>query len=137
MNWIQHHLGIAAFALWSAALFAGCGGESGPELGEVSGRVLLDGNAVEGASVKFSPVEGGRPSFGTTNANGDYELEYTEDRTGAVLGKHTVEISTGQVSGEESAAGNTEKIPAKYNTQTTLEVEVESGGNEHNFDLKS
>ncbi len=137
MNRIQHHLGIGAIALCAVGTLVGCGGgESGPELSEVSGRVQLDGNAVEGATVMFSPVDGGRPSFGTTDADGGYELEYTEDRSGAVVGKHKVEISTGQVSGE-GAAESQEKIPSKFNTQTTLEVEVESGGDEHNFDLNS
>ena len=84
-----------------------------------------------------------------------------QDKDGAPVGKHKVAVTSIQqaketvdlsqipsdspeyakaIAAQGSADYNvkfTEPIPAKYNTQTTLEHEVKSGSNEINLDLTS
>ena len=126
---------------WPAALMActvllsgGCS-DGGPELGTVSGKVTLDGQPLADALVTFVP-EKGRSSSGRTNEEGEYELKYTPERSGAVLGNHIVRITTVD-SDSESRDPAKEKLPAQYNIDTELEATVESGENEKNFDLSS
>jgi len=127
------------FRLGSALLIAlflsaGCG--RGPEVGKVHGTVTLDGKPLPKAVVTFVPVGGGRQSSGFTDADGHYQLSFLGERMGARLGKHKVSIHT---SGTEETGRTHEKerVPVRYNTETTLEREVAGGGNEFNFDLSS
>jgi hypothetical protein len=117
----------------SFLLFAtGCGGSG---LVAVSGKVTLDGKALPNAIVTFQPDKAnpGPISEGKTDANGQYTLKSTtKDVQGAVVGKHKVSISASEGDPGEAAGANpkprVERIPAKYNSQTTLTFDVPSGG---------
>ena len=116
---------------------SGC--NSGPAMGQVGGKVTLDGEPLANAFVEFRPREG-RPSGATTDASGDYTLQFTAHETGALLGEHTVKITTeGEI--EDPETGETtevpERVPAKYNTETTLTATVSGGKNTINFELTS
>lgn len=116
-----------------SALFCGCGGSSSSvDLVPVSGVVMLDGQPLEGATVRFEPIsaEEGRSSSGTTNAQGQYELQYTRDKMGAVPGQHAVRFS--KLDDSES-----ETLPAKLNVDSKHTAEVTSGEEMINFDLTS
>jgi len=131
---------VAATALIAIAWIGltGCGSGSG--VAPVSGTVTLDGEPLSGALVSFYPQEEGkRFSTGTTDSSGHYELVYTNDEKGAAIGKHTVKITTATVQGEGGPARPPkEKLPAKYNEESELTVEVSSGSNsDTNFDLQS
>ena len=66
----------------AAVLFsAGCA-EEGPELAEVYGLVTMDGAPLTGATVEFTPVKAGSPSYGQTDDEGRYVLRFSRDRTG-------------------------------------------------------
>lgn len=127
----------------SLTICSGC--QDGPELGEVEGRVTLDGSPLEGATVTFLPDSGGRPGTGKTNADGRYTLRFTGTKWGAPLGRHEVRVSTfAYPSTIEHADGTVtshpmlpETLPAKYNQQSELSANVEPGMNEFNFDLTS
>lgn len=113
--------------------FLGC--DSGyPPLGVVEGTVTFQGEPLPDATVVFLPVDG-RVSRGKTNAQGEYELLYIDDVKGAVLGKHRVQIVTRQLDESDNEIVK-EKLPAQYNTKTTLTADVKSGGSTINFDLK-
>jgi hypothetical protein len=117
-----------------AVLFtAGCGG-GGPSLGEVSGKVTLDGQPLAGALVEFQPAEG-RGSIGVTDAQGSYRLSHTEDLQGAVVGTHTVRITMADEDEDPKPRGG--PIPARYNRLSELTAEVQAGSNECNFELQS
>src|SRR4026207_1545244 len=75
----------------AAVLLAGCG-ESGPPMGTVTGKVTLDGKALNNALVTFTPEGGATPSTGKTTEEGQYELIYM-DRKGALVGNHTVAVT--------------------------------------------
>jgi hypothetical protein len=113
----------------------GCNGGAGdaPETSEVTGLVTLDVQPLANAHVEFAPATG-RPSFGETDAEGRYRLEYSPDQSGAIVGTNTVRIYTG---GYGEAGPIPEKVPARYNEQTELKADVKPGTNEFNFDLLS
>lgn len=119
-----------AFVAALCALLGGCGG--GPELGTVTGTVTLGGKPLEGALVSFAP-QNGRPSSDTTDAAGHYELQYTIDKPGAMIGSHSVSISTSTM--REDGTITAERVPAKFNTQSTLKREVKSGENVFDFEI--
>jgi hypothetical protein len=71
----------------------GCGGNTDlPEMADVSGTVTVGSQPLQNAVVTFTPQAGGRPSSGTTDESGYYELMYTRDESGAMLGQHVVRI---------------------------------------------
>lgn len=109
---------------------SGCGGSDAPDLAEnVTGRVTLNGQAVQDAIVTFEP-QGGRPSSGVTDAEGRFVLYYSESHQGALPGEHLVRIS--KMSGE---AGD-ELIPAQHNINSTRTVTVsKEGPNDFTFEL--
>ncbi|MFN3192123.1 MAG: carboxypeptidase regulatory-like domain-containing protein [Aureliella sp.] len=123
----------------------GCGDGS---LGSVSGTIHLDGEPLEGAVISFYPIvtdaeaasmDRGRASHGRTDASGKYSLIYTRDKNGAEIGKHKIVITTlEEGGGGDYGGGQKERVPKKYNVDTTLEAEVTSGSNTIDFlDLDS
>ncbi|EAQ80874.1 carboxypeptidase-like regulatory domain-containing protein [Blastopirellula marina] len=128
----QQLMGIVVI---SVSMVLGCGGGSGPRLATVSGTVTLNGQPLPDALVSFYHGED-RPSHGTTDASGHYELEFTADRKGALIGENVVRITLATVSGE-GVKPRKETIPIMYNSDSELTYEVKSGSNENaNFDLK-
>ena len=121
-------------------LAVGCS-SSGPEIARVEGRVLMDGKPLPNATVVFVP-ENGRPAGATTDENGHYVLNFAQGRKGAIPGTNMVRILTmrdaGQDENGQSIPGSPETVPARYNTETTLEFNVEPKKNNiANFELKS
>ncbi len=136
---VRHPFGYFALVLTFIAM--GCGGtpDDTPELGTVSGTVTLDGSPVPKATVTFKPEEGGRPSSGTTDDQGYYELQYSLSSSGAVPGKHMVRITTATTITNEAGedVDVPETIPAKYNTESELTEEVKPTSQTIDFELKS
>jgi len=135
-------MGMFAIAL---CLQSGCGYSSSDiDLGKVTGTVTLDGEPLANALLTFVP-DSGRSSVGTTDSAGFYRLKYTGDSEGAVLGEHKVIIeSLAAVDGgfsdpsvERSNAKAVERIPRKYNAQSSLRREVTAGSNTIDFELDS
>jgi hypothetical protein len=128
-------------------LALGCGGRL--RMAPVSGVVHLDGQPLAGAHVNFQPIgardrDPGPGSYGKTDGQGRYTLRLVQpDLPGAVVGEHRVSISLrGGEEATRSPDGGVQlvkdRVPARYNTQTTLRFEVPSGGSEEaNFDLSS
>jgi hypothetical protein len=119
-------------------LTAGCDAPSDrPELGMVTGAVTLDGEPLAGVLVSFQP-EKGRGSTGLTDENGRYSLNYVFNVPGAKVGRHTVSVSTPVGDDSDPAARLIkERVPAQYNSQTTLIAVVKPGINEINCELNS
>jgi hypothetical protein len=101
----------------------------------------MDGKPLPNATVVFVP-ENGRPAGARTDERGHYVLEFTEGRKGAIPGKNSIRILTA-AEATEAADGTRipaqrETVPAKYNSQSTLEFTVEARKkNVANFDLDS
>ena len=118
---------------------AGCGSD-GPPMGTVSGTVTLDSQPLPNALVQFTPMDvNGAPSYGRTDDDGDYELQFSINREGAYLGKHRVIIRP--IDDEEDEDGvpiaSDVVIPARYNSESELTTVVEAGSNTLDFDLAS
>jgi len=108
-------------------LFMGCGSGMKP----VTGVVTLDDKPLEGASVVFTPQEGGRTnSVGKTDASGAYELTYT-NKEGAIVGDYKVVI----FKPKQTPDGEVETLPKMYNEESTLTASVTADG-ENTFDFK-
>jgi len=141
-------IGVALSVLTMSLV--GCGGSNTPELADVEGTVTLDGKALAGALVTFNPLDGekpaGRPSFARTDSNGHYEMVYTDEAEGTIIGTHSVSIST-QLDGDPDSEdpkmqkSAPERLPAKYHLNAfdnpDMRVQVKPGSNELNFDLDS
>ncbi len=130
-------LGLALFVL------AGCGGPSGPARGAVEGKVTLDGAEIDEGAITFRPTGATQgPASGGPIKKGRYRLSTAE---GPVVGRHRVEITAPAKSGRKVQApmGNpgemtdeiVEKVPARYNTQSTLERDIKAGDNNLDFEL--
>jgi hypothetical protein len=154
---------LATCLLLIPVLSTGCNRGDGPPLAPASGKVTLDGIPVEGASVSFEPVNGGRPCSGMTNAEGIYQITSVQTNDGAPVGDHYVAIIkiTGEgasvpagtdpsmalsdIPAADSKDGKKEPetiylVPRKYNVAKTsgLKVTVPSGGSsELNFELSA
>jgi hypothetical protein len=128
---------LGAFCFTVAAV-SGCGG-SGANLGKVTGKVTLAGQPVNEALVMFSPVNGGSPSVGRTTADGSYTLVYARGINGAVVGDHTVTISTYKEALEDPPTPEVkETVPLKYREGDDLpKVTVKSGSNNLDFTLEA
>ena len=72
-------------------LFSGAGCQSGKKVVKVTGKVTRNGQPVPNLSLDFTPANG-RPSWGNTDANGDYKLLYTFKQEGAEVDTHKVVI---------------------------------------------
>lgn len=135
---MMKHCFCSLFCLLLTLTFAACSNTPSdqPDLGTVSGTVTMDGAPLVGAYVRFFP-ESGRASAAVTDESGNYELTFIRDSMGAVLGKHTVRITTQNEDIDPFGEKGSEKVPAKYNKETTLEATVNEGDNTINFDLES
>jgi hypothetical protein len=110
--------------------FTGCGRSDLPELGEVHGRVTLDGKPAAGAIISFCPEEG-RPAVANVQSDGSYELTFVHGVKGAKVGPNSVSIAWSEIA--EAFA----PFPAKYSSDTQLTADVKPGDNTFDFDLKS
>jgi hypothetical protein len=121
-------------------LFCGCG--SSAHIASVSGHVTLDGKAIEQGSILLAAVEGDKRFV--TNAeirNGEYRIEKAR---GPAVGVNRVEIHAAKKTGRLVSVGlggdaseMVEAIPAKFNSASTLTVDIKAGDNTANFDVTS
>ncbi|WDI41074.1 carboxypeptidase-like regulatory domain-containing protein [Bremerella sp. P1] len=105
-------------------------------VGKVTGVVTKGGQPLPDATVTFYPI-GGRPSFGTTDADGRYELIFTESVDGAMVGTHKVNISYGgpQPPGEASRNAKPKRVLPPQSVDWPDTIEVQSSANQFDFDL--
>lgn len=119
---------------------AGCGpSKPNLEFGTVQGTVTLNGKPLAGAAVVFEP-DAGRPSYGTTSESGQFSLNYRGNPWGAVVGHHTVRITTEAVledSPDEPPVFLKERLPKRYHSKSILNADVTAGNNIFDFPLMS
>jgi hypothetical protein len=132
--------GLAMMGVWMAACI-GCG-KGGAT---VEGRVTFDGQPVEAGTIVFEPADGAGPSAGGAIENGRYRLA---GDAGVTPGKKTVRITAMRKTGRQIEEGPPappgtmvdeieQFIPATYNTNSSLQVDVTGGQSTHDFVLTS
>jgi hypothetical protein len=140
-------------SLFFLGLVIGCGeGEvenTLPDTFPVTGVVTLDEKPLASAKVSFIPAAGtdGTVCEGTTDESGKYSLTQQHGAEGAPVGSYKVVVSLllradGTPVPAEGAGDGlvaVETLPAQYSdaNTTTLKAEVQAGGSDFKFDLKS
>lgn len=130
--------GAAGFAALMAAL-VGCGPTDG--LISVTGSVTYNGEPVQDGSISFTPIDGRGSSGGGVIENGQIV------RGKSSPGKIAVQIYANKIvekknpSKEEIERGITsdrvQYLPAPYNQQSKLRIEISESAHNFDFDLNS
>jgi len=128
-----------------ALLGVGCG-DGRPSLKEAQGTVMLDGKPLQGADVSLLPVAGDksdyrRPSFGQTDAQGQFKVGTYGSKDGIPAGRYQVGVKKWEVVGDLPKNYDPDQpeltpvkykwlTPKKYSVPQTsgLEVEISSNG---------
>jgi hypothetical protein len=117
------------------AIVPGCN-RNPHNLAEVEGSVLIEGKPVRGLTLTFQPEsEVATTSVAYTDAEGNYYCQYTRDLRGAFIGKHTVSINHWPPDDYPRDAIRY-RIPARYNTNSELQIEVKPGRNTFDWDVQ-
>jgi hypothetical protein len=126
-------------ALWLTVLvavvfIAGC---AEPTVGVVTGAVTVDGSPAKSGSIAFFPMNGKSSTAGAEIVEGQYTAE-------VALGVCKVEIRVPKVVGEKKLYDTpnspikqilAESLPAKYNDETELTLDVRPGEHQQDFAL--
>ena len=108
-------------------------------MGEVTGTVTVNGEPAQTGSISFFPVDGKSVTTGAVIEAGKYSARVP-------VGKVKVEIRVSKIVGRKKLYDTPnspiqpimqEVLPPKYNDQTELELDVEPGKNEQNYDFKT
>lgn len=122
---------------------AGCKRGAGVQRAAVGGDVTLDGVSVVEGSIAFYPCgETNGPVAGGVIQAGHY---YLKGHQGPAVGANRVEVSSRKKTGRTLPTGEVgvrideemESIPERYNTNSTLVVEIKPGKNLFSCELTS
>jgi hypothetical protein len=129
MHLIKSFSRNAVVALLAVTLItlAGCS-SGGVKLGTVTGRITKNGKPQPKISVFLTPLNGGRPSEGLTNEDGEYQMVYTRDLMGALVGKQQLTITMAPKIKNGDIVSSGKELVNK-------EVDINSGSNIFDFDL--
>lgn len=126
--------------LWTSFLLSVCfllpGCDHGPAKGTVKGSVTLDGQAVDGGVITFVPADGNSQPEAVPITAGEYTVTMP-------VGDKRVEIYWAPSSGKAADTASqsqeqiVQKIPTKYNSQSTLKHTVVKGEARQDFPLTS
>ena len=136
---------LSAFSCFLALSFlSGCG-EAGGEPCSVKGSISLNGIPIETGTIVLEPQGQGGARGGASIKNGKYEIPIER---GMWVGSFIVRVTGFRETGETEAPFETlegevaddiavveELVPHEFNSKSTLNVELEGGENERNFEL--
>jgi hypothetical protein len=135
--------------MWCAAvlvglcLCSGCGRGDGRS--ELSGTVTFDGEPVDGGSIAFLPIDDGAETRSKPGARIEAGKYHIPAAKGAMPGKYRVEIHWPKKTGKKVPFDDPptlidetrEVVPAKYNRESTLTVDVTQATTEFGCEMKS
>ena len=126
----------AGFLLILSFSLIGC---SDSTVGSVAGNVLIDGQPPKRGAIAFFSTDGKSRQVGCDILDGKYTAQVP-------VGISRVEISVSKITGQKKIYDTPdspvqdimeEVLPPKYNEASELTVDVKSGKNDVNFDLKT
>jgi hypothetical protein len=109
----------------------------------ITGRVTLDGAALESGHIDFAPQKPDGVASGAMIVQGEYQMKMQQ---GLPPGKYIVRISSPEMAKGSAASAapagvpppGIERVPRQYNAESTLTTEVTaSGPTRFDFDLKT
>ena len=128
-------VGLGALLVVAFIQMAGC--DRGPALGTVKGTITIDRTPVDGGLIRMVPTDGNSQPADSVITGGNYSITMP-------MGEKRVQIYWAQGGGGnvDTASQGTEKsvvqrIPAKYNAESTLTYTVEKGQAVKDFALSS
>jgi hypothetical protein len=136
-SWRSRDLSLAECAAAALAIVFMIVGCSEQTIGTVRGTVSVDGSLAKEGSIAFFPVERKSPTSGAEIVDGQYTAQ-------VALGTSIVEIRVPKVIGQKKLYNTAnspiqkllaESLPAKYNDQSELTLEVQPGENLKNYEL--
>jgi hypothetical protein len=126
---------LIALSVLIIALVGGC--SRARPMGDVQGRVTVNGQPVKEGAVRFIPVKGDTPATGGIVRNGNFKVQVP-------VTKQRVEFSANVVDTEKTPRNATGDqivmkalVPERYSTRSELTLNVVSGLNEPVFELKN
>jgi len=134
---------LTACALgWTLLALSGCGGSSDVKRTPVSGTVQLDGAPLPEGMIQFIPDLGVKgPPVQLEIHEGKFSASTAN---GPAAGRNAVQITALKKTGKktktimgEEADEIIQYVPARYNEQSTLTADVQSGGEPLTFQLDS
>lgn len=130
LNGWSQRICVASLSVATLALFAGCGGETGPRLYPVTGTVTLDGEPIPTATILLQDPSRQDKTYIALVKDGVVSGEATAGQKSLLVtairqavGK-TIPGADG--TGEEPATE--QYLPERYNLKTTLTTEITSPG---------
>jgi hypothetical protein len=135
MGWAR--CSLAGGSLITLLALAGCGAHDGTV--EVKGTVTLDSAPLQTGAIRFVPVDRKTKTAGGPITAGMYSVRVP-------VGTMEVSISSPKIVGKKKLYDTPdsremdvteEVLPARYNEETELRLEVPAGGVEKNWDLKN
>lgn len=124
-----------------AAFVVGCGGGAdGPRLHTVEGTVQLDGAALAEGNIIFKDPAGQLPSYFAAVKEGKYKTEVQAGKWRVEIGANRANPAKMVPNAEGTGMEPTveQYLPARYNEQSTLELEVPAESNRsQNYELES
>jgi hypothetical protein len=104
----------------------------------VTGQVSLNNTPVEDGTITFVPVDGKGPSAGNLIHQGQYSVEVLPGKKLVrIEGYKTVGTIKMAIGPKPIDAPDKRRIvPKQYNSESKLEVDVDSSHREHNFTLE-
>jgi hypothetical protein len=138
-RWALAAIGMAAVC---GLVTTGCADRNSGVRGAMRGRVQLDGRPLDTGRIEFTPTAGTTgPIAGGEILNGGFDIPTAR---GPAIGTNLVRVSAPKPSGRKVPGpfGTpideiVETVPDRYNTASTLQVEIKKGRNELNLDLHS
>ncbi|MDR1484106.1 MAG: carboxypeptidase-like regulatory domain-containing protein [Planctomycetaceae bacterium] len=142
-------IAVLPFFIIGTISISGCGSALESKYAElklatVTGVVTFDGQPLANAQIQFVLADGFF-SYGVTDSNGRYQMQFDTTHAGVKSGNCVVKIWTTMTGAgfnrllpEDFKKPNKEIIPVQYNHNSTLSALVEAGKSQSfDFDLKS
>jgi hypothetical protein len=113
--------------------FSGC---SSSKIGEIEGRVLLDGEPAKQLQVMYRRIGGGGDGLGVTGPDGRYVLYHGRGKRDFPVGEYTIAIAPLEAEGGERSKLRLPKTITDPE-QSTLKKTVNAGSNVIDLEISS